>query len=381
MRQSCIPCVFMRGGTSRGCYLWEADLPSDPTERDAALLAMYGSPDARQIDGVGGGDPLTSKAIILSPSNADQLDIEYTFAQIGISEGKVYYGGNCGNMLAGVGPFAIDERVVAAREPITTVRILNRNTGQRIDAEVEVEDGRAKVRGRAVVAGVPGTGSPIKLNFLGCEGAVTGKLLPTGSVVDEISIAGVRRPVSVVDAATPFVFVEAKQIGARGDESPEQIAGNPELLDLLEEVRQWAARAIGLCGPKESAAAKTPNVPRVAMISAPMTYVATNGLMVRRDSVSLLGRQMSMQRPHKTYAVTGAICTAVAACTEGTVVHAIATRGDGPVIVGHPMGQMAVEVTVMNDGGVLRVERAAVIRTARRIMDGRIYFNPRRSRE
>lgn len=381
MGQSSIPCVFLRGGSSKGCFLWEADLPSDPLERDAALLAMYGSPDARQIDGIGGGDPLTSKAIILSPSQDNQADIEYTFAQVGITEDKVYYGGNCGNMLAGVGPFAIDEGVVAAEGPTTTVRILNRNTGQRIDAEVEVEEGRAKVEGRAIVAGVPGTGSPIKLNFLGCEGAVTGTLLPTGHPVDEIDVDGVRVPVSLVDAATPFVFVEAKRIGAHGDESPEQIAADPGLLGRLEEVRQWAARAIGLCGPEEIAATRTPNVPRVAMISAPKSYVATNGLAVPGDSVSLLGRQMSMQRPHKTYAVTGAVCTAVAASIEGTVVCAIATPGGGQVIVGHPLGPMAVEVSVSDGRGGPHVERAALIRTARRIMDGRIYFNPRRSDE
>lgn len=372
MTQLRIPCVYMRGGTSKGCFLWAADLPTEQAERDRVLLCMYGSPDARQIDGIGGGDPLTSKAIILQPADADDVDVTYTFAQVGVTEDRVYYGGNCGNMLAGVAAFAVDEHLVPPNEPSTRVRILNTNTGQRIDAEVEVAEGRAKVDGALAIAGVPGTGAPIKLNFVQCEGSVSGSLLPTGRPSDVIDLPSGQLQVSLIDAATPFVFVRARDIGARGDELPDELAANEALSKVLESVRGWAAKRLGLCSLTGVPAQESPNVPRVAMVCEPKDYVRSDGVLVDARSVSLLARQMTMQRPHKTYAVTGAICTAVAARIEGSIVSRVSCQDGGAVSIGHPLGTMSVEVSVQQFDGGWHVERAALLRTARRIMEGTI---------
>lgn len=375
MRQQVgIRCVFMRGGTSRGCYILDQDLPVDKEERDRLILRIYGSPDTRQIDGMGGSDALTSKIAIIKRSIRPDTDVEYTFGQVGIDSDKVSYGGNCGNMLSGVGPFAIDQGLVSVLEPLTTVRIYNTNTGQIIHAEVEVADGNACVSGDCAISGVPGTGSPIRLNFLGCQGSVTGKLFPTGNVRDTISLDIGDVEVSLVDAATPFVFVEAVSIGMSGDELPEQMLANASLMKRLEDIRGWAARVVGVVKDNENPTTVAPNVPRVSVVAPPKTYSTISGGEISGSDVALLGRQMSMQKPHKTYAVTGGICTAVAAKVPGTVVHRVAHITGETLKIGHPSGTIEVLATVQQtEEGAYLVERAALVRTARKIMEGYVY--------
>lgn len=370
-----IRCVFMRGGSSRGGVFLAPDLPEEPALRDRVLLAVYGSPDARQVDGIGGADPLTSKAAIIRRSERPDADVEYTFAQVGIAEARVSYGGNCGNMLAAVGPFAIDHGLVDPVEGLTRVRIYNTNTDKVIVAEVQTAGGRARVRGDCRIAGVPGTGARILLDFGDCAGSMSGRLLPTGRARDVCRAGGREMAVSFVDAATPFVFVPARDIGMNGTEAPPEILANPEWLARLEAIRGWAAAALGLVDDPALATAKTPNVPRVAVVSEPKGYPATTGEFVAGESVTLLGRQMAMQRPHQAYAVTGAICTAVAAAVPGSVVQECARPTEaGPVVIGHPSGRITVDARVEPAGGGLVVRRAALERTARTIMDGVVYI-------
>lgn len=366
--QTGFPCVFMRGGTSRGAFFDEAVLPADPAVRDAVLLAAYGSPDVRQIDGIGGADPLTSKAIIVSRSARTDCDVEYTFAQIAIDKAEVSYGGNCGNMLAAVGPYAIDEGLVEAVEPTTHVRIFNRNTGTRIVAEVPVSGGRAQVDGTCRIAGVASPGGRILLNFLDVAGAVTQRLLPTGNVVDVYDVDGVVVRGSLIDAATPFVFVPAVDLGLTGTELPDAIAQDAVLLRRLDAIRRMAGARIGL----EGDAAR--NIPRIAMVTAPVDYTTIKGDRIAAGESDLIVRQMTMGRPHRTLAVTGSICVAVATRLAGTIPNLLAiTREAEAVSLGHPSGVIRIEVDVADR----QVRRAAVERTARRLMDGTVYIPSR----
>ncbi|MBW1636787.1 MAG: 3-methylitaconate isomerase, partial [Deltaproteobacteria bacterium] len=298
-----IPCVIMRGGTSKGIFIKSNHLPLSKGDRDRSIMAIFGSPDVRQIDGLGGADSLTSKLAIIGPSSHPDADVDYTFAQVAIDRPVVDYSGNCGNISSGVGPFAIDEGFVNAIEPVTTVRIHNTNTGKILIAEVEVEAGRAKVTGDCIIAGVPGSGSGIMLNFAGTAGSVTGRLLPTGNVVDSIETSSGSVEASIVDCANPMVFVRAEDMGIRGIESPQEIDGNSTLLNRLEEIRARVAVLIGMAKTPEEATAESPAFPMIAMVSAPSDYTDfTTGDTISADDVSLLSRLMFMQVLHKTYA-------------------------------------------------------------------------------
>lgn len=372
-----IRCVIMRGGTSKGVFLLENDLPRDPRVRDRVILAIFGSPDPRQIDGLGGADSLTSKVAIIGPSSRPDADVDYTFGQVSITSPLVDYRGNCGNISSAVGPFAVDEGLVKAVEPVTAVRIFNTNTRKIIVAEVPVKDGKAAVKGDLAIDGVPGTGARITLNFLDAGGAVTGKLLPTGRVRDEVVLGdGTRLEVSLVDAANPVVFFRAADLGLSGVELPDEVNGNPQLLSRIEEIRCLAAEMLGLAGRQE-ATAKSPAVPKIIFVSPPRTYRASDGRLIEEGQVSLVARAMSMQKMHRAFAVTGGICTAVAARLAGTVVHEVfrPAAGDEKVVrVGHPSGTMEFEVDVTYGAdGTPRLEKAAVARTARRIMEGYVY--------
>ncbi len=377
--QLAVPCAFMRGGSSRGGFFLDSDLPAGVIERDALLLAAYGSPDARQIDGIGGSDPLTSKAAIVTPSERPDADVEYTFCQVGIDRAQVSTGGNCGNMLSAVGPFAILRGLVEPSEPETTIRIYTTNTRQVVTARVPVLVGMPQIEGDCDIAGVPDPGAAIRLDFGDCAGAVSGRLLPTGRPSDIIEVAGRKVEVSLVDAATPFVFVRAADLAANGTELPDTIMGNLGLLARLEEVRGWAAKRLGLVDSVARASEVTPNVPRVMMVSQPVGYVTISGASVAPQDTDLVVRQMAMQRPHRALAVTGAICTAVASALPGTVVaDCTATSGEGRRI-GHPGGVMRVAARVEPDGrGGHAIRSAEVERTARLVMDGKLYVRRRK---
>jgi len=371
-----IPCVFARAGTSRGAFLLRRDLPTEPGLLDKVILAAYGSPDPRQINGLGGGDALTSKVAVVAPSERPDADVDYTFGQVSVSSADVFWVGNCGNMSSGVGPFAIQAGLVATKEPTTSVRIYNTNTDKVLTAKVPVRAGEVVEDGDAQIAGVPGTGAPILLDFGDCGGAVTGRTLPTGRPSEEVALSdGSTVTVSIVDAATPFVFVAATDMGLVGTESAAEIDGDDTVLERLEEVRAYAAEAIGLVQPGQVAREVSPSIPRVVAVTAPNDYTAADGTVVSADEISVVARQMAMQRTHKTYAVTGTLCTGVAGAIPGTVVHEVSrSMSDGRFNVGHPGGVTSAAVTVDLDEEDVRVREASLVRTARTIMAGHLHI-------
>lgn len=378
-QQVMLRCVIYRGGTSRGVYIHRNELPSDPALRDKVILAIFGSPDIRQIDGLGGADPLTSKVAIIGPPTRPDADVDYLFGQVSLTKPFVDYRGNCGNISAGVGPFAIDEGLVRAEEPVTKVRIHQVNTKRIIVAEVPTVNGKAAIEGDFKIDGVPGTGARIMLDFADSAGSVTGKLLPTGNVVDELSVESVGKiEVSIVDAANPTVFCKMSDIGLNGTETPQEIDSDVDLRERIEDIRGTAAELIGLVRNKKRAAIESPYVPFIAFVSKPLTYTAfTTGAVVKAEEIDLTSRLCFMQQTHKAYPVTGAICTGVAAKIPGTIVNkAISERGKRSleIRIGHPAGTISIEADVQERDSEYLIKRAAIGRTARRIMEGYVYI-------
>lgn len=378
MKQSSIPVVVMRGGTSKGIFIREEALPQDAAERDSVILRVFGSPDVRQIDGLGGADPLTSKLAIIGKCDNPDIDVTYTFGQVSYVAPKIDYSGNCGNISSAVGPYAVDEGLVEVIEPVTTVRILNTNTGKILVEKVQVEDGKAKVDGDYVIAGVPGTGAEVVVDFSGTAGAATGKLLPTGNVVDSMDVEGIGSlEVSLVDAANPMVFVRAEDVGMTGIETPAAIDENKKLLATLEEIRAKGAVMMGLCGDWRDAVQSIPAFPMVAVVAPAQPYTDfTSGKPVAEQEVDFVSRLLFMQVTHKTYAGTATTCTGAAACIAGTVVNQVMRRKDGESLVriGHPAGVIALRVAAEQQNGQWTLTQAEVNRTARRILEGVCYY-------
>lgn len=362
----------MRGGTSRGLFFEEAHLPKDECLRTRMILAAYGSPDAncRQIDGLGGAVSTTSKVAIIDRSEDPKYDVTYRFGQVSIDRPIVDYNGNCGNMSSAVGPFAVDEGLVIAREPVTTVRIHQLNTDKLIIAEVPVVNGRFDEAGDYAIAGIPGTGAKITLRFVDPGGSLTDMLFPTGKLSEKWEVDGVGTvPVTVMDASNPVVFVNAASLDLIGTEIDE-INKFPEILVKLEAIRRHAAIISGLA---ECSEAVSQAVPKIAMVSPPASYRTTRGDMLKKADLSLVARIMSMGTLHKAYAVSGAVCTAGAAKIPGTVVHGVASfcvPDSETVTIGHPGGTISIDVR-MDLTHEAPVYREAVIhRTARRLMEG-----------
>ena len=372
-----IPAVYMRGGTSKGVYLMVSDLPDDPAIRDQVILDIYGSPDIRQINGMGGADPLTSKVALLTRSKRPGVDIDYTFGYVGIKDAVVDYEGNCGNISSGVGVYAIRQGLVEAVEPFTKVVIFNTNTNKIIEAMIPVKDGEVVFEGDYAIAGVPGRGARIVMNFPNSAGSKTGRLLPTGNVRDTMTLKDGRHvQVSLVDAANPSVFVKAADIGLTGLELPADCDTNPQILEVMEEIRVRAGVMMGLAKNVDQVG---PAVPKVAFVAPAQDYPDSEGKIITAGEVDLVARTKAMAEMHKTYAVTGGICIATAAMIEGTVVSDICgaqAKKTGEVRIGHPSGVLEVFVDVKNSvetGWTLL--QAGVCRTARPIMEGEVYVS------
>jgi 2-methylaconitate cis-trans-isomerase PrpF len=371
-----IPCAIYRGGTSKPIFFLEKDLPHNPKERDRVVLASFGSPDMRQIDGLGGADPLTSKVAYIGPPTVPGTDVNYTFGYVGIASPVIDYTGNCGNTSAAVGPFALLRGLIDAKEPVTKVRIYNTNTKKIIVGEFPVRGGEFQSEGDFRIDGVPGSGAKILLDFLDSGGSVTGKLLPTGKVKEEIQFPTVGKlAVSMVDAANPFVFVRAADLGLKDDATLEEIARNEPLLKKCEEIRSVVAEIMGIA-KKEEATEKSPGVPKIALVSPPTSYHAPKGKVEARE-IDVIARMTALQKLHRAYAVTGAVCLGAAAKIEGTIVHEIYRRvqPDNPpaVRIGHPSGTIQVEIETAHANGGLTLSKAALARTARLLMDGHVY--------
>jgi 2-methylaconitate cis-trans-isomerase PrpF len=371
MSQAKIPCVIMRGGTSKALFFKEEDLPEDREAREQILLAAFGSPDPRQIDGLGGADPLTSKCAIVSPSQEPDVDVNYTFAQVALDQTLVDWRGNCGNISSAVGLFAVEEGWVETGGPATKVRVFNTNTKKMLEMDVPVRDGGPEETGETSIPGVPGKSAPIRVGFLGAGGAVTGKLLPLGRPIEEVEIGEYGTfTLSVVDAANPLFFVKAEEVGWTGSETAAEMEASQVVLAKLERIRGEIAFRLGFVMDPARAREKTPAVPKVAVVAPPADYVDSSGRTITAADHDLRGRMLSMGKAHKAYALTGAICTAAAAHIDGTLVNQIVREARGKIPstlrIGHPAGVIEVEAEVQ-DGELLK---ATVIRTARRLMEG-----------
>ncbi|PAK54340.1 2-methylaconitate cis-trans isomerase PrpF family protein [Priestia megaterium] len=361
-----IPVTVMRGGTSKGVFINHEEMPVNKSDWEPFLLDIMGSPDQRQIDGLGGANSLTSKIAIIKKSDLKEADVDYTFAQVSISESLVDFKGNCGNISSAVGPYAIEQGLVQAVEPVTKVRIYNTNTKKVIVAEVEVENGKVKTEGECMIPGVPGTGSPIYLSFENGEGAVTGKLLPTGNAIDLLQTSIGTIKASIVDVGNPLVFVKAADIGLKGAELPHEYTDKQ--LKLFEEIRSIAAEKAGLA-PQDKATKLSPAVPKMTIISPPMDHRDGTGREKAASQMDVLIRMMSMQKPHQTLAITGAICTTAAIYTKGTLPSEMVQLKGNTVRLAHPMGIMETSVD-LKDGQVNGIK---VVRTARLIFEGFVY--------
>ncbi len=342
MTQRRVRAVYMRGGTSRCLCFHAEDLPEPGRERDSILLAALGSPDpyGRQLDGLGGGISSLSKACIVGPGTLVGADVDYTFAQVDVKTPLVAYVGNCGNCASAIGPFAIDEKLIVAHVP--------------------VKDGEAAIEGDFELPGVPGRGARIALDFLDPGGAVTGRLLPTGHARDVVD--GVEA--SLVDATNPIVFVRARDLGLTGAESPAAVDADRGVSERLEKIRTAAARVMGI--------PPGPSMPKVAFVAPSAAFTTLDGKRYAAGDADVLARVISMGNCHRAFALTAAMCLAVAAQIDGTVVHECATNGtrSNDIRLAHPSGVLPIAAGVRARDGAPWAERVTVYRTARRLMEG-----------
>ena len=365
------PCVYMRGGTSKAVFFHEKDLPEDKSFWDDIFLKVMGTPDVKQIDGMGGTVSSTSKIAIIAPSDKPGVDVEYTFRQVDIVIPRVDGSANCGNISSAVGPFAIDEGLVPAVEPITVVRVLNTNTNKIIEEHVRVEDGHAMVHGDEVIQGVPGTGSRIDMYFEDPAGSKTGKLFPTGQKKEVFDVPEYGpAEVTVLDCSNPMVFIKASDLGIKGSELTE-LNQNKDVMEHIERIRGMAAVKCGFVENWEDARTKSTSAPKVSIVSAPQDYINMDGNEVKADTMDLCCRAISVGALHKAYPMTVAVGTGAAARIPGTIVNEIVKPAPDQDIIrlGHASGVTEVDVKM----GGEKVIKGGVTRTARRIMDGWVY--------
>ncbi|QJD70705.1 4-oxalomesaconate tautomerase [Marinobacterium sp. LSUCC0821] len=346
-----IRCMWMRGGTSKGGYFLKSDLPSDTAARDAFLLGMMGSPDPRQIDGLGGADPITSKVAVVSASERDDADVDYLFLQVFVDQAIVTDAQNCGNILAGIGPFAIERGLVKAIGDETQVRIFMENTGQIAIATVATPNGSVTYKGESKIDGVPGTSAAVPLEFLDTAGSSCGALLPTGNAVDLIN--GVE--CTLIDNGMPVVVMRASDMGISGTESREELEANSELRAKLEAIRLQAGPMMNLGDVTEK------SVPKMSMVSE-----ATDG-------GALSTRTFIPHRCHASIGVLGAVSVATAAILPNSPAASVANLPEGnrkTLAVEHPIGEMTVVIDIDQDG---QPKSAALLRTARKLFDGEVF--------
>lgn len=366
------PCVYMRGGTSKAVIFHKRDLPKDCGSWQDIFLKTMGTPDPKQIDGMGGTVSSTSKIAVIAPSERAGIDVDYYFVQVDIKKANISDNLNCGNISSAVGPFAIDEGLVKAVEPVTVVRIYNVNTDKIIESHVMVENGKAAVYGNTEIPGVPGTGSPIELYFEKPSGASTGKPFPTGKKKELFDVPGFGQiEVSVVDISNAAVFVRAKDVGMSGAELLE-INNSEKLLEHLERIRCIAAEKMGFVKSWKEARTKCTATPKIGILSEPQDYIDMDGNKISANDMDICCRMISLGTMHKAYPMTYAIGTGSAAKIPGTLPYELAhpTHGDKCIIIGHASG--CTQVNIEMDGE--DVAKAGIIRTARRIMDGYIYI-------
>jgi len=377
MKQMKISAVFMRGGTSNAVVFRQQDLPADRALWDEIFLAAIGSPDpnGRQLDGMGGGVSSLSKVCVVGPSTRPDADIDYTFAQVQVKEAKVDYSANCGNMSSAMGPFAVDEGIVKVSGKEALVRIHNTNTKKIIHSLFSMDEGLAAVDGDLAIPGVSGTGSPVKLEFRDPGGATTGKLLPTGNVVDILEVPGIGKiRASLIDAANATVWVQAKDIGLTGTELPEALEANTDAMRKLAAVRAAGSVAMGIA-PDLETAMQQKSIPFVGFVSPPQDSKLLSGASISANDIDLTGRVISNGQPHRALPLTVTLCMGVAARIEGSLVNEVLRKGgdtEAPVRIGMPSGVLTVAATVKQQNGKWIAEQGAFYRTQRRMFEGQV---------
>ena len=374
-----IPAVLMRGGTSKGVFFLADDLPADPAARDRLLLRVIGSPDPyrQHIDGLGGATSSTSKVVVLSRSTRPGCDVDYLFGAVAVEAPVIDWSGNCGNLSAAVGPFAIQAGLVTAPpDGIATVRIWQANIGRRILAHVPMRHGAVQEQGDFLLDGVAFPAAEIRLEFLDPAAEdgddAGGALFPTGRPVDRLVVPGLGAvEATLINAGNPTLFIAAAALGLRGTEGQGDVNGDAALLARAEAVRAHGAVAMGLAVSAPVATATRPHTPKLAVVAAPADYVAADGRPVAADRIDLLVRIFSMGRLHHAMTGTGAVAIAAAAAIPGTLVHRLAPVGDdGRVCFGHPSGTLSVGAEAVHTDGGWRVTAVRMSRSARVLMEG-----------
>jgi len=351
--QQAIPCTMMRGGTSKGAYFIASDLPTDIAQRDRILLHAMGSPDPRQIDGIGGADPLTSKVAVISPSTRPGIDVDYLFLQVWVDRAEVSDKQNCGNILAGVAPFAIEHGIVRGCDPLTKVRIFMVNTSQTVVATVQTPGGKPEYQGNARIDGVPGTAAPIPLSFSDTAGSTCGALLPTGRAVDIIN--GIE--VTCIDNGMPVVVMRAADLGRTGYETRDELDQDTELKARVEAIRLQVGSMMNLGDVTNQ------TVPKMILVAP------------SRDGGVVSTRSFIPHRAHATIGVFAAVSVATACLLPESPAHSVARIPDGAtkmMLVEHPTGASPVSLTTEDENGIPAVMEAAIISTARALFEGRV---------
>ena len=352
--QKAIPCTMMRGGTSKGAYFLKSDLPEDESERDQVLMSVMGSPDDRQIDGIGGANPLTSKVAIVSKSDTPGVDIDYLFAQVVVENPSVGYGQNCGNILAGVGQFAIEKGLIQASDPTTEVADRMLNSGDDVVVTVPTPGGEVTYEGDAQIDGVPGTAAPVPLNFLDTAGSLCGALLPTGNIVDEVD--GIQ--LTCIDNGMPVVILRAEDFGIDGTETVQQLEANEELKKRLEKIRLQVGPMMNLGDVSDK------TVPKMTLLSKPKS----GGIISTRSFIP--------HRCHSTIGVFAAVTVATACLIPGTPAAELAgdlSHAGTRLLIEHPSGGMEVDIEMDIEDGEINLKRAGFLRTARKLYEGAVF--------
>lgn len=367
------PGTWMRGGTSKGLFVLAADLPSDPAARDALLLAALGSPDpyGRQIDGLGGATSSTSKVVIVAPASRPDCDVDYHFGAVAIEQALIDWSGNCGNLTAAVGPFAIHAGLLRPADGIAVIRLWQAGAGERIVARVPVAQGLPLEDGDCELDGVARPGAPIELTF----GGSAGELLPTGRAIDTLQVPG-HGPVraTLLYAGNPAVIAAAADFGLAGTETAAQLGANAALLERLEALRAAGAVAMRLAASIDEASRLRPATPKVALVGPPAEHVVASGRRVSATDVDFVARMLSMGAPHHAITSTGSLALAAAAVLPGSVVQVLVGElGRGTVRIGHASGVVQVGARLERLDDTWRLASATVTRTARRLMTGTVF--------
>jgi 2-methylaconitate cis-trans-isomerase PrpF len=370
--------VFMRGGTSKGCMFRKEDLPENQEEWNSIFLQVMGNPDPKQVDGLGGTVSSNNKIVVVWKSDEPDVDVEYLVGQVIVGKSQVDYKSNCGNMTAAVGPYAVEEGIVNITAPITTIRMLNRNTNKYINVTVPIENGTFAQDGSCFIAGVDGTAAELKVKFMNPAGAKTGKLMPTGKVIDTLDIdENLKIQATILDVSNPMVIVRAEDIGLTGTELPEEINNNKEAIELLEKIRGTAACIMGFAKDLKDAETNSPAVPKVGFITIPKTFTDITGETVKAEAMDVCARVISVFKCHKACPLTSASAIAVAASLEGSIIQKVIGTlkpGEENIHIGHPSGIMTMCPEIIKNGDAIELPSVAVQRTARRIMDGTVYI-------